>query len=252
MRRVPLNPEPQLRGGETRGSMPAPNPTEVPLSRANRLADLAAGVVALTAVSAVSMHAGAAVESTFNVGSEGWVAVDLPWPDPGSPPTALATWLPDYLASGGNPGGHLSLEDPSSGPLFYWRAPAKFLGDRSDAYNQSISFDLASVGSSVFVDQEDVILVGAGITLTYQTFVYPGPAFTPYSISLNESGWHLDNTLTGTPATAADMQAVLGSLSALYIRGEYLDGGVEIGLLDNVVLASNLPSDIIFVSGFEF
>ncbi len=191
------------------------------------------------------------VESTFDNGLDGWVAVDLPWPDPGAPPQALNTYVPDYEASGGNPGGYISLQDPSAGPVFYWRAPADFLGDRGDAYGQQLRFDLASSGSMTLVEQEDVVLVGAGLTLVYHLPSYPLPTFTTYSIPLDETGWRHDNDV-GAAASAADMQAVLSALEALYIRGEYLDGGNETGYLDNVVLESELPNDIIFVSGFEY
>lgn len=40
----------------------------------------------------------------------------------------------------------------------------------------------------------------------------------------------------GPPATQAGMAAVLGSLTAVYIRGEYLLGSDDAGRIDNVIL----------------
>ena len=201
-------------------------------------------------VATVPSSAFAAITSTFDNDAEGWLAVDLPWPDPGSPPRPLATYVPTHVDDG-NGGGYVGISDPSSGPLFYWRAPAVYLGDRSDAYGRMLSYDIANTGVASFVDLEDVILVGAGLTLVYQTHEYPAQVFTHFSIGLGEAGWHVD-TEEGAAATAEQMQQVLGSLTSLYIRGEYLDGTVEVGLIDNVVFDSDLPDDVIFICGFEY
>ena len=44
------------------------------------------------------------------------------------------TFTPTWASSNGNPGGCISQSDPDNG-YFYFRAPAKFLGSKSAAFN---------------------------------------------------------------------------------------------------------------------
>ena len=85
-------------------------------------------------------------------------------------------------------------------------------------------------------DEEDVIFVGGGVTLVFTLPARPGSGFTPYRIGLTEAGWKRD-TRTGAAATAAEFQAVLGGLTDIYIRGEYLLASDDVGQIDNVVLS---------------
>jgi hypothetical protein len=102
----------------------------------------------------------------------------------------------------------------------YWYAPSKFLGNQGAAYGGSLSFDLAQNSTDSQFDQEDEILVGADITLVFNTLSNPGTSFTHYDVGLTEAGWKR-NSLSGAAASQADMQAVLSSLTDLYIRAEY-------------------------------
>lgn len=182
--------------------------------------------------------------SSFDADADGWLVKDLPYPQPGSPPVVLGTATPSYSASGGHPGGHLSLLDISAN-AWYWSAPAKFLGNVGVAYGGQLSYDIAVTGNGFGnppgFTQEDVILVGAGRTLVHDTGLQIAPTqvlnWNSISVGLTEAGWKL-NSLTGPAASAADMQAVLGSLGSLYIRGEYLFGLDDRGRLDNVLLSA--------------
>jgi hypothetical protein len=176
------------------------------------------------------------VSSTFDTDAEGWVAKDLAYPSPGLPVTPLNTFTPVYQAAGGNPGGHLSLADPTAN-AWYWYAPPKFLGDRHAAYGGTLSFDLAVTGTGTPFDEEDVILVGGGVTLVFTLPARPGTGFTSYQATLTEAGWKRD-TRSGPAATLADMQTVLGALTDIYIRGEYLLASDDVGRIDNVVIAA--------------
>jgi Laminin B (Domain IV)/PEP-CTERM motif len=182
--------------------------------------------------------------STFDTTSEGWLVKDLPFPSAGAPPTVLGTFVPTFNSAGGNPGGFLSQSDPSAN-VWYWYAPATFLGNKSTAYGGTLTFDLAvtgnGFGSPPSFNQEDVILVGSGLTLAFDTAPTPGPTSTvswlSYSVGLTETGWK-KNGLGGPAATQAEMQTVLGSLTDIFIRGEFLFGLDDIGRLDNVVLGT--------------
>lgn len=173
-------------------------------------------------------------QSRFDTDSEGWLVKDLPYPSPGAPPTPLGTYVPTYNGAGGNPGGYLSLSDPT-GNTWYWYAPPKFLGNKQSAYGGTLSFDLMVTGTGTPFDEEDVILVGGGLTLVFTLPARPETTFTSYHIGLTEAGWKRD-TRTGAPATQTDMTTVLGALTSIYIRGEYLLSMNDVGRIDNVVL----------------
>lgn len=177
--------------------------------------------------------------SHFDAGAEGWQVQDLAYPNAGAPPNHLATYSPTYNSTGGNPGGHLQMVDPS-GNAWYWYAPAAFLGNQAGAYGGKLSYQLKATGGTALFSQEDVILVGGGITLVRGNLAPPGPAFATYNLNLSEAGWTRNNML-GAAATAADMQAVLSNLTHIYIRGEY-HGDTDTGYLDNVVLTSAPPA----------
>ena len=139
-------------------------------------------IAMVTAMAATLPSAGAAplAVSTFDRSAEGWLVKDLPYPDPGSPPVVLGTYTPTFNASGGDPGGHLSRLDVSAN-AWYWSAPAKFLGDIGTAYGGTLSYSMAVTGDGFGnppnFTQEDVILVGGGKTLVYDTgrVVLDGP-----------------------------------------------------------------------------
>ena len=172
--------------------------------------------------------------STFDADADGWLVKDLLFPNPGAPPAPVATFNPVFSGTGGNPGGNISLADPSAN-AWYWYAPAKFLGNKQNAYGGALRFDLAVSGTGTPFNEEDVILVGGGLTLVFALPSAPVPGFTSYRVGLTEAGWKRNNNL-GAPATRADMATALGALTDIYIRGEYRLALDDVGRLDNVVL----------------
>lgn len=187
---------------------------------------------------------GTLASSTFDNSLQGWTLVDLSFPTVGSPPPILGVMTATWNASGGNPGGHISFDDVT-GNVFYFTAPSAYLCNQSAAYGGRLSYDLGvtgtGFGSPPGFHQEDVVLVGAGMTLIHDTGFTPAPSagvtWQGFTAEFVETEWRHDS-LFGAPATQADLLAVLGSLEALYIRGEYLFGTDDIGYLDNVVLAT--------------
>ncbi len=172
--------------------------------------------------------------NTFPANTEGWTVVDLKYLGVGSPPTVLGSFIPTWSAAGGNPNGHIFINDPTAN-VFYWSAPAGFLGNQSTSYGASLSFDLeADFGSYVF-NQEDVVLVGGGKTLVFDAATVPDGTWRSYRIGLAEAGWRV-GSLSGPAATEADMKGVLANITSLYIRGEFRGALNDIGRLDNVRL----------------
>ena len=160
--------------------------------------------------------------STFDVDAEGWTVTG----DAVSP-------IPNYISSGGNPGGYISATDSELSDVWYWQAPAKFLGNISEAYGQTLRFDLRQSALTQQRDDNDVVLKGPGGTFYYNTPYNPGKTWTSYAVVLAEtSGWTKSD---GSIPTQAEMQALLSNVDTLRIRGEYRSAA-DIGDIDNVVL----------------
>ncbi len=174
------------------------------------------------------------VTSTFNTGTDGWSAAgDF---------AAPVTWA----ATGGNPDGNVFIEDSVTGGTTYFVAPAKYLGDHSDTYGQSLTFDLKQViGSPSQFDNDDVILAASGLTLAYDTPNNPAlnGAWTTFTVPLTESGWHV-GSIAGAAANQSQFKNVLAAITDLRIRAEY-QTGADTDYLDNVQLKAqtSLPGD---------
>ncbi|MBI1397578.1 MAG: PEP-CTERM sorting domain-containing protein [Betaproteobacteria bacterium] len=163
--------------------------------------------------------------STFDTGAEGWTALgDV---------EGTLTWS----ATGGNPDGHVLIDDLTTGGVTYFVAPAKFLGNQSAALGTDLAFDLMQVypGGANQFDSPDVVLQGGGLTLAFDTAVNPANgSWTHYAVPLSAPGWTV-NSLSGAAATPEQFSAVLSDLTALRIRAEY-QTGADVGHLDNVAL----------------
>lgn len=173
----------------------------------------------------------AQISSTFDADIDGWTASDNQ--------TGPA---PAYLTSNGNPGGFIQVVDGVAGTATYFNAPAKFLGDKSDYYRGTLHFDL-QVDVTPNSSTAGVRLTGGGLVLVKLLPELPAvsPGWTSYSFALDETeGWRLTST-TGNFATAADIEVVLTSLTALQINGEYSTAASDAGGLDNVLLEPGQP-----------
>lgn len=166
-----------------------------------------------------------AVISTFDTGAEGWTAQgDVEHPI-------------EWSATGGNPGGHVLIDDRTTGGVTYFVAPAAFLGNKSAALGTNLTFDLMQVypGSPNQFNSYDVLLQGGGVTLVYDTPNNPlNGAWTSYAVPLIATGWKV-GALDGAPATMEQLATVMGNLSTLKIRAEYQSGS-DFGHLDNAAL----------------
>lgn len=146
-----------------------------------------------------------------------------------------------WLATGGDPGGYIrALEIPEPSSLWFFSAPASFLGNKAAAYGGTLSFSMRSNWSppEITAPHASVQLLGAnGVLLALQGDVPPALDWTRFSVSLVADGdWKL-GSVNGSAASAADMQAVLSDLLALRINGDF-GQGVEVSGLDSVVLSA--------------
>ena len=169
--------------------------------------------------------AGANVTDSFSADNGGWTRV------------GDNTIAPAFHATGGNPGGYVSIDDPANGTGDFFVAPAKYLGNQSAALNQTLSFDLL-LTNAADATSPDVVLSNGPTTLVY---VYPTLPNTTGSwihqtvtLGTADPNWHLA-AINGAAPSQSDFQNVLGSLSVLEILGDYRSGTETVGL-DNVTL----------------
>lgn len=164
--------------------------------------------------------------SRFSRDSEGWTLVG---------DAQSGSVEPDYHETDGNPGGYLSADDDVTGGVWYWNAPAAYLGNQSAAYGQALSFELKQSALDAQFESDDVILEGGDITLVHTLPAHPDVEWTAYRLNLSTGmGWKVGGR-EGVDATEADIQAALSDVKRLWIRGEYIEGE-DTGSLDNVRL----------------
>lgn len=183
------------------------------------------GVLALASLGA---HALPLVESHFDTGSQGWLALN-------------GVISQGWQSAGGNPGGYVEASDVGGGRVWVFQAPAAYLGNQLAALGGTLAFDLkvTTTGFPMANDWGDVKLGGAGMELVIDAGPSPGLDWTPYSVTLAPGNWRHDHA-AGALATAADLAAVLANLEFLRIRGEF-SAVLDHGGLDNVVLAAAIP-----------
>ncbi|MBX2821788.1 MAG: T9SS type A sorting domain-containing protein [Rhodothermaceae bacterium] len=162
------------------------------------------------------------VVSTFDTDVDGWTVF------------ADANEI-EWISTGGNPDGYASALDKGEGVWWFFEAPAKFLGDKSDAYGQQLRFDLRQSERNGQGDGIDILLESDSLTLYFDTPNNPGMTWTSYSVALHETGGWTKNRLNGDLPTREDMVSVLSSIKTLRIRGEF-SSRRDRGDIDNVIM----------------
>jgi hypothetical protein len=159
--------------------------------------------------------------SRFDFDAEGWTIVGDAQADASEP---------DF------DDGIICAKDDVAGGVWFFHAPPKFLGDRTDALGSEIAFEIKVTEISDPFDDIDVLIAGGGKTLVFDTSDDPAQEFSQYAIPLTAAGWRID-TIDGAAASEADLQGVLQSLETFRIRGEF-NTGPDTGCLDNVDFGS--------------
>jgi Laminin B (Domain IV) len=176
-----------------------------------RLVAIAIGIAA--SASASSFAAPPIVQSTFDAGAESWANVD----DSG---INSIQWFP----SGGVSGGYLRTSESGDSDTSYWSAPPSFVGDRSAGYGGTLTYWVRQANTSNQYQTFDIVLIGAGIELRFETSGSPGTDWTRFEVPLRESaGWRV-GTLPGPPPTKEEFEQVLADVTTLKIRSEFRSG----------------------------
>ncbi len=172
---------------------------------------------------------GSLAGSSFDANDEGWSV------------NGDAAGKIELRSVGGNPGGHVCGKDGVNADLWYFVAPSRFLGDKSNVYEQRLTWDLKQDQMFQQVSGRDVVIQGTGLTIIFNLKATPGREWTAYSARLDataNSGWRVDQPGGGDPttfpfATEAEMRSVLKNVTSLRFRGEFTDGP-DSACLDNV------------------
>ncbi len=174
---------------------------------------------------------------TFDAGTEGWL---VSGPDPASHIglQSLSTTNPNWDA------GSLRIGDQYN---WTWvKAPALFLGNQGGALGKTMSWDILIRASDDFA-YPAVALVGANVTLYFDTESPPVGTWHHAEIPLTQGGWRVNHWSAGAFATQAQLLEVLSDLRALYIMTEWKTGPDDTNL-DNVFFpgtaASDCPGDL--------
>jgi alkaline phosphatase D len=181
------------------------------------------------------------VESRFDADAEGWTAVNG---------VSGRRWNP----VGGQSGGFYEARDDGQGTVWFFSAPAPYLGDQTRALGGTLSFWLKTSTLALPMDQEwaDVKIGGNGLQLALDAGPSPGLDWTFYSLTLGPGAWRV-GTADGPLATEADFRTVLANVEHLRIRGEYSawwdQGGIDTVLLSAVPAPPALWMAVVGLAG---
>ncbi len=157
--------------------------------------------------------------------------------------------FPNHDTEAGQQAPCLRAVDDTVGGVWYWVAPLKYLGDRSEYVGGTLSFDLRQSRFVSQFDSTDVVIRaegGGGLLYDFgDTETHPATDWSSYEVPLEPAdGWRYNpegETLETVRSGYADLDAadeatfreVLGAVDGLYVRGEYVSGS-DTGWLDNV------------------
>jgi hypothetical protein len=174
--------------------------------------------------------ASADVSDSFSTDNGGWTRI------------GDNTIAPAFHATGGNPGGYVTIDDPANGIGDFFVAPAKYLGNQSGALNQTLSFDLL-LSNAADTPNPNVALSNGTTTLLY---VFPTLPTTTgqwihesMTVGTSDPNWHV-GAINGPAPSQSDFENVLGGLTAFEILGDLRAGPETVGL-DNVTLVVQAP-----------
>jgi len=161
------------------------------------------------------------VESNFDLGPDGWRALDF---FPGGPYEVPIPYYAPFVVIWDEDEGEKFIEMYDPSPFtFFFDAPEKFLGNKEEFIGGSISFSLTSTGGEQSWSEDNyLVLVGNGMVIVSSITPLPvlEPEWSAYSIDLIPENFLYD-TSQGNVVSEDDFRNILSNLSALRISGEY-------------------------------
>ena len=186
---------------------------------------------------------GSTITTTFDTDRDDWMVADLVQPFNGLPMLAH-DYTPSWTGGRGLPPGCIQQAE-ISGNVWYFSAPAKFLGDRSASLYGTLTWDLAvNPSSQGGTNTFEQLILHDGTNALYYFDTGPGQAngWRHYSVPLVGASFRVGSR-TNSPATDLQLQMVLTNLRALYILGDWVEGS-EVGYLDNVMMTEGGPAHL--------
>jgi hypothetical protein len=179
---------------------------------------------------------------TFDSNSQGWTSIGSST-DYGPPSPTVGTGSIEWDARG-NPGGALKVGD-----YFYstWiSAPASFLGNQSDMFGQTFSYDIfIRYNDQTSVPYPSVAMVGANnLKLLFTKRTPPLNTWDRRVIAFDPLLWTIDvgqgSPNAGNAPTQAQMYSVLNNVAGLYLLTEWRTGPDDTSV-DNIGVGYTKP-----------
>lgn len=188
-------------------------------------------LIALLSLILIGELCSAQITSTFDTDADEWTFFNS-----SNGTTVSGT----FNATGGSSGGFVSTTLTASSSLQVWRAPAKFHGNHAArSLDLTLDFSLQqSVAGTHSSTTGDIRIISGSTTLVYSLPAKPAtaPAWSSYSVTLNETqGWKITST-SGTTATRQQVINVLTNVTGIEIRGTFSTSGTVTSGLDEVRL----------------
>ncbi|HCZ34546.1 MAG TPA: hypothetical protein DHV26_01305, partial [Cytophagales bacterium] len=125
-----------------------------------------------------------------------------------------------------------------------WVAPTKFLGSQvTRSLDMNLRFDLQQSHTGTASNPNgDVRIESYNVNLVYSLPTKPAlaPAWSSYSLKLDETqGWRINST-AGALATRTQIIAALSNIASIKIRGTYATNASYTSSIDNVVLEQKI------------
>lgn len=206
----------------------------------------AAAILVLIGTFAAPATAQVLASNSFDADAQGWTSIGIDATGTFFPPPSL-TWV----AAAGNPGGAVRYDSPINPPYLAWfQSPANVVSALQSASGGTISWDLSTIHtpSAAFLignGRSDIRISGGG-NIIRQIVTAPSgppsyPVFAHYSLEFTTaSGWFFNGLVT--PASQAQIDAVLANADRMLIRADYWDrSSSTTAILDNVVISAPVP-----------
>jgi hypothetical protein len=158
--------------------------------------------------------------STFDNSTEGWTGDDPTNHDWGS-----VTWI----SSGGNPGGFIKGSETNPiGGTGYFIAPASWTGNLSSYIGGTLEYDILIISGTSYFGDDDVRIYSGSNYLSCQLSNSYWSGWKTFSVRLVPANF---------VAQGSNFKDIMSNVTAIWIRGEYIEGAESEGL-DNVKLTT--------------
>lgn len=128
---------------------------------------------------------------------------------------------------------YIFAKDRGKGDFWYFKAPAKYLGDKSGVYGYGMTFELNQLESGGPTFQWEIVRISDGTTDLIHNNAKASGGWVEFTVPFVESAWIHPKTMK--VATKEELQRVLTNLKSLLINCEH-SSDHDTGGLRNVVM----------------